>query len=61
MRSDHRPVYHPLEQPYRAADVDWQAPRWPAWLRVTIIAAGSLMAWTAILGLALAIGVIARG
>lgn len=58
MRTDHRP---PAREFSYAVLPDWQPPRWPAWLRVLIILAGSLMAWAAVLGLALAIGALSRG
>lgn len=59
MKTDHRP---PAREFGYAVLPDWQPPRrWPGWLRVLIILAGSLMAWAAILGLALAIGALNRG
>ncbi len=45
MRTDHRITYHPLEQGYRPAAVEWGAPK-PSRLRRALLVIGlPLVAW----------------
>lgn len=57
MRTDHRTPLRDTQYQF-AGEVDWQEPRWPVWVRITVIAFGSGVCWAAVIALVVMIAAV---